>query len=513
MSGQKLKCLHASTPRHTAHSFVRDDSPAADAAVVRRISVIADPAGDKGRRGRGKAGYGHSKTWGAPVFERFFAGLNLLGDRISERATIWIEWGGLFLAAGIIAAWCIWLPVQFVPHSLFAMFAVLPGALGLANHFASVLPRYRSTRITVTDYQNFCDGFDNWWRTVGWPRKLQLVGIASTQASDFARTKRSPRTGQDLLSFRPMTAAAVWSSLLLTVVFMVAADVAAIKGTLTGRFPQLLMETQGQTVAILRENLDTKAINGFLFAALGAFVSVMWRMINRINANALTSRFMFTATLRTTIAMMIGLAAGQFDLFGFLKADGSKETLFFLTGLFTDWALSSLRARARTVFSQPDSACDRLPLCFVDGLDDGVIDILDEIGIWDVEHLATSEPGELTIRTLYPFNRINDWIDQAILISYFRRNIVAARALGVGGAIDLALTFGYTVGDQPETLKKTANQVLDELAKKIDLSRSVLDVICLNIWFDYTVEQLYRFWQHHREDVDVASAPAAGLTH
>jgi hypothetical protein len=442
------------------------------------------------------------------MLDRIFGWFRRVGDRLSFQATVLIELFGIALAVYVVVWWYRDPPIRFVPHSFFALFAILPGALGLANHFASVLPRYRATRAAVLDYQNFCDGFDDWWRTIGWPRKLDLAALTQSHPGDFARTIRRSRSRDDLLSFRPMTAAAIWSSLMLTTVFMVAAAVAADKSTLIGHFPQLQSEAQGQAITVLRANLDAKAINGFLFAALGAFVSVMWRMINRINANALTSRFMFTATLRSAIAMMIGLAAGQFDLFGFLKADGAKETLFFLAGLFTDWALSSLRARARTVFSQPDSACDRLPLCFVDGLDDGVIDILDEIGIWDVEHLATSEPGELTIRTLYPFNRINDWIDQAIMISYFRRNIVAARELGIAGAIDLALTFGYTVGEQPAELRDKASKVLDELAQKIGLSRWALDLICLNIWFDYTVEQLYRFWQHHREDVDETKMPA-----
>jgi hypothetical protein len=436
------------------------------------------------------------------MFQKLLAWLRRAADRFSFQATVVIEIGGIALAAFVVVWWYKTHPIEFVPRSLFALFAFLPGALGLANHFTSVLPRYRATRAAVLDYENFCDGFDTWWRRVGWPRKVGMAGLTQSHTSDFARTSRRARSNDDLLSYRPMIAAAIWSSLMLTTVFMIAAAVAADKSTLIGRFPQLQNEAQ----------VDAKAINGFLFAALGAFVSVMWRMINRINANALTARFMFTATLRSTIAMMIGLAAGQFDLFGFLTAKGPKETLFFLSGLFTDWALSSLRARARTVFSQPDSACDRLPLCFVDGLDDGVIDILDEIGIWDVEHLATSEPGELTIRTLYPFNRINDWIDQAILINYFRRNIVSARELGIAGAIDLALLFGYTMGEEPQ-LRDKASAVLEELAKKTSLSRPALDLLCLNIWFDYTVEQLYRFWQHHRENVEEAydtASTAAG---
>jgi len=429
--------------------------------------------------------------------------LKKLGDRLSGLTTALIEWGGVLLAAFIVQWWYKTPPIRFVPHSLFAVFAMLPGVLGLANHFASVLPRYRATRDTVIDYQNFCDGFDAWWRNVGWPRKLKLAGLSET-STVFALSPRRVRTDDDILSYRPMTAAAVWASLLLTTVFMIAASVAYDRHDLIGHFPQLQLEQTGTPAAIaaLQTTLDKKAINGFLFAALGAFVSVMWRMINRINANALTSRFMFTASLRSTIAMMIGLAAGQFDLFSFLKADGAMESLFFLTGLFTDWALTSLRARARTVFQQPDSACDRLPLCFVDGLDDGVIDILDEIGIWDIEHLATSEPAELTIRTLYPFNRINDWIDQAILISYFRRDIVVARKLGISSAIDLALTYSYTMGDQADARRDNASKVLDELATKAGMSRACLDLMCLNLWFDYTVEQLYRFWQHHRQDAE-----------
>jgi hypothetical protein len=324
--------------------------------------------------------------------------------------------------------------------------------------------------------------------------------------------------------------------------------------------------------------IEAKAMNGFIFAALGAFVSVMWRMIKRINANALTARFLFTAALRSAIAMMIGLAAGQFDLFGFLNPNGPRETVLFLTGLFTDWALDALRSRARTVFDPAaNQTVDQLPLNMVDGLDDGVIDILDEIGIWDIEHLATCEPGELTLRTLYPFNRVADWIDQAVLINYLRRNIPSARDLGIRGAIDLMLLYSFVVegnnsgamdstspagdgdtksGAQPEaaypppqeqptaaapvpqpaaadgkppigqadaarasqqlvapaptntSYAARAWRTLDELATRSKISRDALEMICVNLWLDYTVEQLYRFRQHSAQREPAGNATA-----
>lgn len=318
--------------------------------------------------------------------------------------------------------------------------------------------------------------------------------------------------------------------------------------------------------------IEAKAMNGFIFAALGAFVSVMWRMIKRINSNALTARFLFTAALRSAIAMMIGLAAGQFDLFGFLNPNGPRETVLFLTGLFTDWALDALRSRARTVFDPASNqTVDQLPLNMVDGLDDGVIDILDEIGIWDIEHLATCEPSELTLRTLYPFNRVADWIDQAVLINYLRRNIPAARDLGIRGAIDLMLLYSFVVeGNKPCAVDSAlpageegdsahppvqeqpaaaapvpepaavdgepplgqadaarasqqlvapaptntsyaarAWRTLDELATRSKISRDALEMICVNLWLDYTVEQLYRFRQHSAQREPAGTVLAA----
>lgn len=409
-------------------------------------------------------------------------------------------------AAGTVAAvFLVWWmyeyhPVRFVPNTLFGVLATIPGILAIVYHFTSALPRYSSRRQSITDYRDFCKAFDVWWQDVAWPRKLRALGLDQQAAAnqDIVPLKQFEPRLDDTVSHRPMTAAALWSAMLVTLVFMVAASVALDKGRTPG-FPMKIVEP------LVPASPD--GMNGFLFAALGAFVSVMWRMINRINANALTSRFMFTAALRSTIAIMIGLAAGQIGLFGILSNNGAREALFFFTGLFTDWALSSLRSRARTVFSTDNPACARLPLCLIDGLDDGVIDILDEIGIWDTQHLATSEPGELTIRTLYPFNRIIDWIDQAILISYVRdKGVAAAREFGIRGAMDLTGVYSYTIGED-NILKEKALKILDGLADKSGMTREGVELVCSNLWLDYTVEQLYRYWQHFAKEQPDARAP------
>jgi hypothetical protein len=506
---------------------------------------------------------------------------------------------GVILALVVVGLW-LFRDNQEIPRTLFTLLALLPGAIAVIYYFGSTLPRYLTHQEGVTDYFHFCESYDRWWQETGWTRKLASLGL-KRQIDRIPAFKSLPSTAPTV--DRPYFAATLWATLCLTFVFMIAVSVARDPSKLSGSFPELVGQTVTMSPSSTRTDqmpstttdtdtkktasleaaandffvIQTKATNGFLFAALGAFVSVMWRMIKRINSNALTARFLFTAALRSAIAMMIGLAAGQFDLFGFLNPNGPRETVLFLTGLFTDWALDALRDRARTVFDpKAGQTADQLPLDMVDGLDDGVIDILDEIGIWDIEHLATCEPGELTLRTLYPFNRVVDWIDQAVLINYLRRNIPAARDLGIRGAIDLMLLYSHivesnkpgtmtgssspaerdtkggappepsqppppaaatvlqvpTVADTPPEMGQAdaarasqqlaapaptdisyaarAWRTLDELATRSKISRDALEMICVNLWLDYTVEQLYRFRQHsaQREPDGKATAVA-----
>ncbi len=411
---------------------------------------------------------------------------------LHDRTVGVVEVLGTVLAIVVIVWWLADPPVRFVPVSAFSLLATVPGLIAFAYHCISSLPRFRARRDATRDYDAFTNGFDAWWASYGWQRKLQQAGYPAGAAQlDFSRARRVC-SEDDYLSFRPMFSGVLWGSLLLTTVFLVAAGVAADHKFLLGTSP------------------SSPGTYGFLFAALGAYVSVMWRMINRIHANALSYRFIFTATLRSVVAMAVGYVADRVNLFILVDKTVAVTALFFLIGLFTDWALSALRARARAVFNQPNAACDRLPLCLIDGLDDGMIDILDELGVWDVQHLATSEPAELTIRTLYPFNRVIDWIDQAILILYLRRNIAIAREHGITGAIDLALLYSYTMGETGSPSSVRANATLEEISKKMSMSRNVLDGICQTLYFDYTVEQLYRFWQRHRRDL--AQNPEAPAT-
>ena len=200
------------------------------------------------------------------------------------------------------------------------------------------------------------------------------------------------------------------------------------------------------------------------------------------------------------MSIVLGFVAGELLIFRTIVTE--KQTLFvyFALGLFPAWAMGALRRKAKEVFSPNEKGCETLPPCLVDGLDDDSSDRLSELGITDIQHLATADPIELTLRTLLPLNRILDWIDQAMLISYVRGSIVAFRETGIRGAIDLSVLYGDVTDqmDKAETLDKRvarANDVFDSIAKKANMSTKTILVIARSLFEDENVSLVWDLWQ------------------
>lgn len=166
--------------------------------------------------------------------------------------------------------------------------------------------------------------------------------------------------------------------------------------------------------------------------------------------------------------------------------------LFFAIGLPTPLAIDSLRGIAAKFFDA--QTVKRIPLGLIDGLEEQTEDLLAEIGILDVQHLATAEPTELAAKTLYPIYRVIDWIDQATLIAAVREKITIVRACGLRGAIDIMVLFDAIAGVDAEA-KEQASLALKELATKLEMSYAAIYMIARSFWHDRLVNVLYDFWQ------------------
>jgi len=315
---------------------------------------------------------------------------------------------------------------------VFIFLAFVPGVVAVVYHLVTVRERREQN---LSDVKQYYDWLSN--------RRVKRAHQVTTR-------KTSDTKG-------PVSANA--ATLLLTAVFLFVAIVA------------------GYTTWI-----DTPRA-GIVYAGLGAYTSILYFMVARLYASALSSRFLMSSAIGSASAVVMGWVFGSIGL-SVLSIDPKSfnlATVLFLTGLFHKWAFDALRGRARKLFGQPEPETVELPINTVEGIDDVHADLLSEYGVSTVQHLAIAEPGELLERTLLPLDRITDWIDQAILISYLKKNILAARALGVRSANDLVRIYRQAAANA------AISKLLDSLAEKASMPRAAIDAIAIRLSDDYLV--------------------------
>lgn len=297
---------------------------------------------------------------------------------------------------------------KLVPLHFFWVFVPLPGCIGLANYF--VTSRHRDA-----EHETGPD---------------RPEGKARAEAKAEAETEEQ---------HRPTVAEAVAAALLLTAVFGVVA---------------------------LSATSSDNGMQGLTYAGYGAYISTLWLMLVRLNASALSPRFLMNGALKASIAMLIGYMASANNIF---TSRVAMPSVCFFVGLFHAFALKALQRMAMATFgmTQQTGPAD-LSVRLLEGVDDGAADVLEELGITSVQHLATMHAAEVCGRSLYPRNRVLDWIDQAILAIHTNGRINDLRPVGIRSAYALVTTAQHT---QPGcALKEAADERFEEAAKRLGLT-------------------------------------------
>jgi len=430
-------------------------------------------------------------------------------------ADTWRSRRELFVAIGSIVIAAAALYVAFLNHVLWVLVPI-PAAIGLMYHLLNLSGRYQSRRAIVEEYRTFSANFDKTWSGRDNPEKV------SEDLSD------------DLDSHAPTMASMIWAASLLTSVFALPALVSHggarlsattdpaltqvstsldyAQSTLAAATPSLdaakkAVQSAQQSLKSAKEGLS-EAQRGLVYAGLGVWVLIVFRTIGRSNAGGLNARFLITASLRAAVAIMLGFFAGAASYFKDMEIAG--PTAYFLIGIAYPMFYDSLIDKAYKLFGQAKSTTKELPLKMIDGVDDDTADILTELNVATLQHVATSDPGVLTIRSLYPFNRVVDWIDQAILITYFRENIGTFRNYGVRGVIDFVSLMDPILKNTSD--RDEAEKTLAEIAGKINISTDALYTLGLSIYYDYKVNLLCRLWQHNLQTDGYATERSKSLT-
>lgn len=354
----------------------------------------------------------------------------------------------------------------------FFSLGLLPGAIGIVYHIVTATTRRTRDADAMAQYYNFRNS------------------RPQARAQEQVRVQPGVEVSTDPL-------AAIAASLFLTGIFLLIAVFAGFEAA----------EQKGPAY---------NGVVGMMYAGLGAYVAVLYYMVARLFANALTPRFLATSALRTASCVALGWVFGIVGITMFIQPSeaGSSGELashgvLFLMGLFHNGAIEALRKRAAKLFGTISPEVEDIPLETVEGIDDTTHNLLTEYGVSSIQHLSTSEPGDLCDRTLLPLDRILDWIDQALLIRYLRRNIAIARTLGIRGAVNLTLIHLRTdAAPGGEDAK-----LLASLAEKVGIPAAGIDNIARELRNDYMVALIYELQQGRpypaAKAIEVPSAVAA----
>ncbi|HUR80759.1 MAG TPA: hypothetical protein VM733_08330 [Thermoanaerobaculia bacterium] len=332
----------------------------------------------------------------------------------------------------------------------FFSLGILPGALGIVYHVLLANSRRTQGRELLEQYYAFRATRDN------------------------ARQQDRTAVAVDDSSSDPLGAIA--ASLFLTGIFLLIAVFAGYEAT----------EQRG---------VAANGVQGMMYAGLGAYVAVLYYMVARLYANALSSRFLMTSALRSASAVALGWVFGIVGVTAFAGvpkgvADTSSSgalaanAVLFLVGLFHNMAIDSLRRRASKLFGNESLAAADLPLTSVEGIDDTTAELLAEHGVSTIQHLATSEPGDLCDRTILPLDRVVDWMDQALLMRYLKGGITVSRTLGIRAATDLCMVHF-----------RNDSSLLGSLAEKTALPAAAIEHIAVELRGDYMVGLVYEIEQ------------------
>jgi len=351
--------------------------------------------------------------------------------------TLLVIISALFAAAPLIARYLFKAPIGHTPaQMIFFGLAPLPGLIGLITYVSSQKNRYELQKDALE----------------------QMQSVTANTDTAFADAKK----------FEPSFVAWLTGALLMTGVFLIVAVLAP------------------------HANTTNAAEMGIVYAGYGTYVSTLWFMLGRLNAHALSPRFLLNSTLKASIGILIGfIAAKSVGFFGKAESAMTSQMLLFMVGFFHDWALGYIRKKAVELFQVNQTGkAQELPLAMVEGVDDAAADLLDELGISTVQHLAMQSPVELSMRSLYPIKRVIDWIDQALLTLYFRDKIVAARELGLRCMTEFISVYEQASGIHPGKMDQS-KELMTALAQKLGMSESALYLMAGACRHDDSVKFLY----------------------
>jgi hypothetical protein len=192
-------------------------------------------------------------------------------------------------------------------------------------------------------------------------------------------------------------------------------------------------------------NLPSIPSESFAFAFLGAYFYILQMLVRRYFQNDLKSTAYINATMRIVIVILLvwvidPLLAGE-------VSQATRSAIAFTIGVFptVGWQFLQQVLIRKPIGLVVDSLEPKHKLGDLDGLNIWYESRMLEVGVEDMQNLATTDIVDLMLNTRIPVDRIIDWIDQAFL--YLRVVDPDSRELLRGFGIRTATDLDDALGD------------------------------------------------------------------
>ena len=235
-------------------------------------------------------------------------------------------------------------------------------------------------------------------------------------------------------------------------------------------YPESVLDRSFTPSEFQLANLPAVPRETFAFAFLGAYFYILQMLVRRYFQNDLKATAYINATMRIVIVILIVWVIDPL----LVDADASqsaRSALAFVIGVFptVGWqVLQQFLIRKPLGYVVPSLEPDH-KLGDLDGLNIWYESRLLEVGVEDMQNLATTDIVDLMLNTRIPIDRIVDWIDQAFL--YLRVVDEPSRQLLRRYGIRTATDLDDALGD--ETIAKSLERLLNYVREPAEKGKPV----------------------------------------
>jgi hypothetical protein len=180
-------------------------------------------------------------------------------------------------------------------------------------------------------------------------------------------------------------------------------------------YPETLFDRSFTPADFELANLPPIPRETFAFAFLGAYFYILQMLVRRYFQNDLKATAYINATMRIVIVILIVWAIDP--ILADATSQATRSALAFVIGVFptVGWQFLQQFLVRKPLGLVVDSLEPRHKLGDLDGLNIWYESRLLEVGVEDMQNLATTDIVDLMLNTRIPLDRIVDWIDQAFL--------------------------------------------------------------------------------------------------